>query len=48
MHKDGVIFGIKPVNKADNNVINLSLSNSISNVTTDSGKQSMIGEDVLM
>ena len=46
--KDGVVFRVKPVNKADNNVINQPLIDSTFNVTTDSGKQSTIGDDLLM
>ena len=35
--KDGVIFRVKPVNKADINIINWPLTDSTSNVTIDSG-----------
>ena len=48
MGKDGVVFRVKPVNKADANVINQPLIDSTSNVTIDSGKQSTIGDSVLM
>ena len=47
-NKDGVVFRIKPVNKADDNVINRPLIDSTSNVTVDSRKQSTIGDSVLM
>ena len=46
--KDGVIFRVKPVNKPDANVINRPLIDSTSNVIVDSGKQSTIGDIVLM
>lgn len=42
------VFRVKPMIKADTNVINQPLINSTSNVTVDSGKQSMIGDSVLM
>ena len=48
MCKDGIVFLVKPVNKVDTNVINRLLIDSTSNVTVDSGEQSVIGEDVLM
>ena len=47
-HKDGVIFRVKPVSKADNNVVNWPLIDSTSNVTIDSGKQFTIRDDVVM
>ena len=43
MHKDGIIFRVKSVNKADTNIMNQPLIDSTFNVTTDSGKQSAIG-----
>ena len=48
MRKDGVVFRVKPVNKADANVINRKLIDSTSNVTVDSWKQPTIGDNVLM
>ena len=48
MHKDGVIFRVKPVNKTDTNAINQPFIDSTSHVTIDSGKRSTIGDDVLM
>ena len=47
-HKDGVVFRVKLVNKADANAINRPLIDSTFNVTVDSGKQSMIGDSMLM
>ena len=44
--KDGVVFRVKLVNKADANVINRPLIDYTSNVTADSGKQSTIGDGV--
>ena len=46
--KDGVVFRVKPVNKAYDNIINRPLIDSTSHVTVDLGKQSMIGDNVLM
>ena len=46
-HKDGVVFRVKPVNKADINIINQPLIFCTSNVNVDSGKQSAVGDDVL-
>ena len=48
MRKDGIVFRVKVVNKANANVINRPLIDSTSNVTVDSGKQSTIGDSVLM
>ena len=48
MRKDGVIFRVTPVNKADASIINRPLIDSTSNVTVDLGKQSTIGDNVLM
>ena len=48
MRSHGIVFRLKPVNKAETNIINRPLIDSTSNVTVDSGKQSTIGDDVLM
>ena len=48
MCKDGIVFIVKPVNKANTNVIKLPLIDSTSNVNVNSGKQSVIKDNVLM
>ena len=46
--KDSVVFRVKPVTKADINIINQPLIHFTSNVIVDLGKQTAIRDNVLM